>query len=404
MQPPKVDPRAIHPKLAKLTAEELELLIERYYAGEKTMALIQEFGLQVAPSQLVSLFPLLVHPDRICPYCQTPMISRRPSRSAVEREFYLEEIACPICHHRDTDDCLCATCRRIRETGLQEEEARKCRLIQEAYPLHPKNRRPLASLTLRERVLLGALLRSGLEESTDKIKPLAKQRIKLSPLYDGDIEILRSLYMNSVIAVHPSSSTDAFGSSDDAPYPEAVWLDKAIFQVSVDSSPDEPNAIRLLSHPDEQAFSTFPEHDFYEVWKEIALEECLEYLIYRLEQVGFPVNVGNKTTAIFDDLLDSFSTAQICCIIYKSIAYASASYLEKKMSKHHATNYAVDSCRRMGERYLANRWDITGYHRDFNCPQSVLSQFFFDRVLCIGDEGFSRCPQPILTGETPLPH
>lgn len=403
MHPSKDDPYAVHPKLAKLTPKELELLIERYYAGEKLTTLIQEFGLQVAPSQLVVLFPPRIHHDRLCPYCQKPMISRRPSRSNFEFKDIPDRVVCPFCQHEDYEYCCCPSCRKARQIARQEEEARKRRLIQEMYPIKPENRRPLASLTLRERVLLGALLRCGLEENTTRIKPLSIQRAKLSPLYDCAVEVLRSLYELSAIVVHPDSPIDAFGPSENAPYPERFTLDQVIFQVNVDSAPDEPSAIQLLTHPDARAFSAFKKQEFCNMWKDIALEECLEYLLYRLEQVGFPLDVGSKTATLFDDLLNYFSTAQIYCIIYKSIAFASASYLEKHMSKQQATNYAVDGCRRMGERYRANQWPVASYHRDFNCPQSALSQFFYDRVLCIGDEGFSRCPQSLLSGETPLP-
>lgn len=44
-----------------------------------------------------------------------------------------------------------------------------------------------------------------------------------------------------------------------------------MFPVTVDSAPDEPDAIRLLSHPDEKAFSDFTERDFYKFWQELAV-------------------------------------------------------------------------------------------------------------------------------------
>jgi hypothetical protein len=61
------DPYFASPKLAALSPDELAELMERYDAGEKAAALINEFGLRVAATELVMCFPPLVRPDHICP-------------------------------------------------------------------------------------------------------------------------------------------------------------------------------------------------------------------------------------------------------------------------------------------------------------------------------------------------
>jgi hypothetical protein len=41
------------------------------------------------------------------------------------------------------------------------------------------------------------------------------------------------------------------------------------------------------------------------------------------------------------------------------------------------------------ERAIAQNWDISKYGRDYNYPQSIVSEVFFDRVLKIGNKGFN---------------
>ena len=42
------------------------------------------------------------------------------------------------------------------------------------------------------------------------------------------------------------------------------------------------------------------------MWKEIALQECLEYLNYQMEKVNFEFNPGDKTLLIMKELLNDF--------------------------------------------------------------------------------------------------
>ncbi len=385
-------PYALSPLLASLAAEEVDRLIARYYAGENVAALMEEYHLPIAASQLVACFPPTIHPDRICCYCGAIMISRRPARSVVASDQQSPKPYCPNCSHIDSPHCQCPECRRRLALARQAEEEKKRFLVNKTYSLHDNTERRITTLTLRERVLLGALVRNGLDENLARIKPLCEQKAKLSPRKDYDMDILRSLYATNAILVHPASSTDAFCETENSPYPDTFDLSKVCFHINVETYPYPVNPLHELAHPAENAFDNYSMKELHAVWKEIAFEECLEYLENRLTQVGFPVTVGKKTAAIFNDLLDHFSTAQIFGIIYKSIANASTSFLEKNLSRQHAANLAIHNCQSQGDRYLANNWEITGFHRDYKCPQSTLSSFLYDRVMKIGNKGFTLCP------------
>ncbi|MHC1761675.1 MAG: hypothetical protein AB9917_19595 [Negativicutes bacterium] len=210
---------AASPKLAALSPDELTQLMERYDAGEKSTALIKEFGLRISASELVMCFPPLVHNDHVCPYCDIPMVSRHPSHTQPRLCCNSNlPIFCPRCHHQDSDNCQCAHCQAWRENQRQQEEAQKRRLIRENYSVLQDNPRELSSLSLRERVLLGALLRNGMTEDYSRIKPLSDQQTKLSPQHTYDLEIINSLRAKDLLTVHQESPVAAFLRRRRAPF------------------------------------------------------------------------------------------------------------------------------------------------------------------------------------------
>ncbi len=139
-------------------------------------------------------------------------------------------------------------------------------------------------------------------------------------------------------------------------------------------------------------YSKEDQEEALSLWNNIAIAECIEYLQYNLVRVGFDFSPGEKTYKTFEILLKDFSVSQIYGVIWKAIADASRLYLESGMSKKHAANTVIGSCERYAERAKNNHWDLTGYHRVKELPQSILSLFFFNRVLGIGEMGFKVPP------------
>ena len=390
------DPYAASPKLAALSPDELAQLMKRYEAGEKAPALIKEFGLRIAASELVMCFPPLVHPDHVCPYCGIPMVSRRPSQTQPSFYSHVLPIFCPQCHHWDSDNCQCEHCQNMRENKRRQEEARKRRLIRKTFPFPDDNPRELSSLSLRERVLLGALLRTGLTGDYSRIKPLCEQKIKLSPREVYDSEIVDSLCRTGVIAIHPKSPIAAFTGDADDPFPRLFYPNRVSYYVNIRARFGSKDLLEFLIQPPKRAFDSCLKFERHELWKEIAFEECMEYLIYRLSLVNFPFAAGERTRSVFLDLLDHFATAQIFCFIGTAIGNAVARAREKTLSKKLAANSVVTDCQRQGVDALANHGDVATYPRDCKCPQSTLSSLFYDQVLKIGDRGLDFCPHQFL--------
>jgi hypothetical protein len=91
------------------------------------------------------------------------------------------------------------------------------------------------------------------------------------------------------------------------------------------------------------------------IWKEIALNECLEYFKYQMDKVKFDFNPGEKTSTVFKDLLEHFSVAQIYGIIYKAIANAIRYYQETNIARKQAANSVIGNCQRYGEKTIVEK-------------------------------------------------
>lgn len=67
--------------LDHLTSEEVETLMQRYYAGESVSKLTKEYGISVRSSDLYKLFPPEAFANYICEYCDEPLVINRPSKT-----------------------------------------------------------------------------------------------------------------------------------------------------------------------------------------------------------------------------------------------------------------------------------------------------------------------------------
>src|ERR1044072_2025397 len=105
------------PKLSHLTVEQINQLIQRYYAGERIKHLIAEYRLNIGASELVKLFPPKICEELFCPYCtNTNLIRRYESRQST---YNTSNPFCPTCYHIIDSPCNCGNCRE--NTYIQQD-------------------------------------------------------------------------------------------------------------------------------------------------------------------------------------------------------------------------------------------------------------------------------------------
>ena len=103
--------------------------------------------------------------------------------------------------------------------------------------------------------------------------------------------------------------------------------------------------------------------ELLDIWRELALHECLAYLLFQMEEVGYNFSVGATTISTIDKLLETFSVGQIHTLIFRAVANSTRAYQSGNYSKSHAMNIVISSCRNLGERAIAEKWDLKAYNR-----------------------------------------
>lgn len=390
----------IHEKLRHLTMLQIESLMNKYYNGVKASDIIKEYNIDTTSSKLYTLFPPIICEDIICPVCNEPMYKERDSKSSYS--WNKKKPFCAICGHTDEIICKCNYCIAEREKVRKLNEERKVRILQEkrekikkVYDLNivPVN---YSELNFREKVFLGALLRTSLSEDMEVILPLNDAERELAPTIGYIKEILSYLIGRGIISVDSNSSIDAFLDSNeekDIEFPNVYYITMVKYRINIVGDEDIKNILSKIINP--KSFSDEDKEDALNIWKEIALEECIEYFEYQMESVRFDFNIGEKTIAIFKDLLENFSVSQIYGIIYKSVANATKYYQESSVSKKQAANSVIGGCQRYAERAMINNWELAKYSRIKELPQSMISEFFFDRVIGVGSLGFNMPPSEL---------
>ncbi|CAA6817099.1 MAG: Unknown protein [uncultured Sulfurovum sp.] len=380
-------------KLVHLTENEIEDLIKRYYDGEKNEVLIDEYNIDIRSALLVKTFPPKVHLDRLCPFCNITMFSYRESKSS----FSKETIFCKECKHElNSSYCPCIRCKgnRLEKERLAKEEKRTLEnrereVILDEYRRDKEDSIDISELDIQMKLYLSSLLRASLSEDLKDIKPLSNSSLKLTPITSDNTyerKIIPFLMKKRLIVLSPNTALDSV----------TIEENKIVRYIPVDGtyrlniSKDEVDIKpELLLYFEDEDIEEINKELLLTLWLEIGLYECLEYLYVQLDEYRLPSeHIGEKTISAIKEVLNHFSISQVFYFIYKAVKDSAAYYQKEGISKKHAVNLIAGNISRTMERAIAQNWDISKYGRDYNYPQSIVSEIFFDRVLKIGNRGF----------------
>jgi hypothetical protein len=292
---------------------------------------------------------------------------------------------------------LCENCTKRKEARERAEQAaliiRKRKLVEQIFTLDRVGEIEAETLALEDIVYLISFVRLGAAEGFSFIRPLGSITDLLSPQKHLDYDLLKRLYRRELIFVHPNSDIDAFDfEGDDF---KSFNLDKVFWVLPRGANgvstqrfiADAENLLKTKEWPERWR------EEAYILWKQIALEECLQYLGMVLEEHRLPFNPGEKTNLMFENLLEEYSVAQAYNFIWRAAKDAAAFYQRGGVNKQHAANTVVGAIQRQAERALSEGWEVKAYHRDFRCPQSMIGQVLFNTALQIGDIGFTQPPR-----------
>lgn len=233
-------------------------------------------------------------------------------------------------------------------------------------------------------------MRAGAYENLSKIMPLAMFDNPLSPTEDFTTEIIKHLHNKSLLYVHPDSEPEAFVNDDISRF--YIWHVYYAPPTST-KSPKNPSGLfnELLSLMKGDWSEEWCEEAFA-LWKRVALEEAIEYLLFVLNEHHFEFSPGEKTNQYLEYALQNFSTAQVFNTIWRAAKDAAAYYQREGISKRQAANAAIASIQRISERAVAEEWEIKPFGRNFKCPQTMISEVLYNSAIKLGEEGFTLVP------------
>jgi hypothetical protein len=210
---------------------------------------------------------------------------------------------------------------------------------------------------------------------------------KLSPTDDYAADIVQALYKTNLLAWDDSTPDDAFIAGENGPF-SRYYPSKIVWRLSIRQGASE-NVAAIKALDDFVRKEEWPEDWLEEraaMWREIAVQECIEFLTFSVDECRYPTPPLEKLIPLFQDLLAEYSLGQVCHIIWRSMQYATHQQARGFVSKDHAVNYLLKAMRKRGEDAKEKGWDIYAFTRNTNLPISTISLWFYKIFLKMDPE------------------
>jgi hypothetical protein len=279
--------------------------------------------------------------------------------------------------------------------------AAKRGLVEQCYPPVAQWQDPnvdhlVGQLTLRDAVFLSALYRNAHMNPDGTAGPPYADERPLSPSDELHKSMLDHLRRRGLIRVSAGSPLDCFEFDDELTRVTAHYTFKVRYRIlpmlPADMIGESLHAIDILADDGFwQSQDTYPD-DALELWKELALHECLETFEHQGQLHNLQPPAGEKTVVTFQALLQDLSVAQVYNIVWSAARNAAAYYQRGGVSRAQASNSMVGGCRTRADKAKVECWAIKPYGRNYERPRSELSHVLHDVFLKIGEEGFTVKP------------
>ena len=372
-----------HPKIAHLSDEVINQIIDDYYNKINLKEIIAKYKLDVSPSVIVKLFPPMVEEDLECKYCHVKLWRNFESKSFVSYSFNPNRSYCPNCGHVDKDYCTCSNCKLANEKKRFDENRTAANRISQHFNLSLNQPLGLNELSLKEILYLSTLIRVGLSEDMKQLMIYNFSDFPIAPSSVMLESMVNLLLTRKIIVIHPDSPFGAFEDISD-PKNCRINIYKAVFHVNIYET-DSNEGLSFFLNP--KIDYSPNEKEILDIWRSIAIEECKSYLKFSLDYVDFPYIVSEKAEAIIDNLLNHFSVSQIFGLITRCLGYTTKEFQGGKLSRKVAGAYLLGAVQIQGERALFKNWDLSKYKRPQELPESQIAKLFFNNILNIGDLG-----------------
>lgn len=268
---------------------------------------------------------------------------------------------------------------------------------------------PLDTISLENKIILCAFIRACADESLENLLPIGQDQhsIRFSPSKEYSYQLISRLLQERVICLDSSNSSSENLRIDDKGNP-IYQIDTAIFATNIADSDGAKLPLKTIAKILEESLlvqTKYEENQLEELWKELALQEALEYLAFVLSERDFPFKPGEKTKNVLRLVLTRYSTSQAFYFIYSAAKNASDFYQSKSVAKSHAANTVPGKIQTLFDRSISEGWNVSKYKRNYKaCPPSSLSNILYDKVLGLSLLGIDFIPGSALPAATDENH
>ncbi|MCW3787235.1 hypothetical protein [Plebeiibacterium sediminum] len=350
---PIVEPE-VNDYLKSLSKEEIHEVINHFHGRKlKINQIIEMYKLEkISISTFVKTLPPVQHHDLICPECKVVSWKNHLARNSKSVPF------CPKCG----EDLICyfnSIEYQRKMEFLKERELWQQKMDPDYYEQEISvTKEKFETLSLFQKVFLGSIVQAIVEDDLFTIKGKLLKEFKLFPIPEELNEQLIEL-----------------GITEGDDFTE--------YKYNI-----EKDVTKELLNCDNKLGSTLKQQ--LELWHVIAKAESKEYLIGEMEYSNFRYHHDNKFEEVFSILFQNHSVAQTFHLINKSVADACKLYAQRG-NRYLSENSVIGACARMADYYPTRGWPILNYERR-KYHQSLMSQYFFNRLLKIGNRGFYNTP------------
>ncbi len=374
--------------LSSKSPSEILALYQRYRGGESVRLLLDEYGLEeVAEARFYLLFSKVRINDLNCIVCgDSPMLANLPSKAKpIEQILH----SCKNCGHIVTaniegneivplKDCKCTHCSDARKQENERQATSFVDKIRKAYKDQPAlSHQDIGEIALAELVGLYALLNTWAAEDLTHLVPFQEKQELFWPSKDKAMSSLSDIYRCHLLQVDLNhSSTRAFVENEDG---KISWYTvEAALLPSIRRNDefcmDILETQNYLAGLFPSGLTIQQKGELPILMRTIAVNECVQYMQYMLDEYGFDSVTGEKTEKIFEELLNDLPVNQILVCIWSAVKNAAA-FMQTPHCKgrKHAYNSIQGKLRELAQRRIVGEIDSPGFDRNKYCPRSEIS-------------------------------
>lgn len=394
--------KPIDPRIAHLADAQVSALVDEYYAGADLAELVARYGLQCNPNRLYELLP--PEPAGHCPHCAAPMVRPRAGRSTGSRSLFGRTPArCVECRHVDgAGRCACRSCAALRKQAADHNVRRRQAAIDrygERLAALARPDRGVDDLSFTQALAVLALTGAyGIAEDGTLRRPARLAR-PLVPAVGGlDFFSVVGVDLDHSLLTPASTSAEA-AFTIEADSVTSVQVDLADWTILVSRPPEFVAELQWRAKLGRPAW---PKHWIVQCgsWAvRIAKWEVIEHAQLYMGERRLGLAKEPRLDALAERLLERFSPAQCCRIFWAAARQSSDAVVRAPYLRRNASGVFIACCERWIAQASGAGRPIEPFERDRRLLQSELSYAFFDRLLHLAQQGFSKVPSELAPNE-----